>query len=134
MTIFNFINDILFKKKGDLLDNVDSESGFNLYMLNRWTSMYSTTIATIINLTTNRYYSIFDTKQEHYNFMLKMLPKVKPRRIHYIKKKSKTSDDTKEVIKRLATSLELSEREINYYVSTHNVDLEKLKKCMVTKA
>ena len=66
--------------------------------------------------------------------MLKMLPKVKPRRIHYIKKKSKTSDDTKEVIKRLATSLELSEREINYYVSTHNVDLEKLKKCMVTKA
>ena len=134
MTIFNFINDILFKKKGDLLDNVDSESGFNLYMLNRWTSMYSTTIATIINLTTNRYYSIFDTKQEHYNFMLKMLPKVNPRRIHYIKKKSKTSDDTKEVIKRLAISLELSEREINYYVSTHNVDLEKLKKCMVTKA
>ena len=134
MTIFYFINDILFKKKGDLLDNVDNESGFNLYMLNRWASMYSTGVATIVNLTTNRYYSIFDTKREHYNFMLRMFPKVKARRIHYIKKKKQTPDDTKEVIKRLAISLELSEREINYYVSTHNVDLERLKKCIVTKA
>ena len=133
MTIFDFINDILFKKNGDMLDNVDNESGYNLYMLNRWLSMYSTSIATIINLTTNRYYSIFETKRESYNFMLKMLPRVKPRRINYIKKKQKTKDETKDVIKQLASHLEISEREINYYISTHNVDLENLKKCMVTK-
>ena len=116
-----------------MLDNVDNESGYNLYMLNRWLSMYSTSIATIINLTTNRYYSIFETKRESYNFMLKMLPRVKPRRINYIKKKQKTKDETKDVIKQLASHLEISEREINYYISTHNVDLENLKKCMVTK-
>lgn len=133
MTIFDFINDILFKKKGELLNNIDNESGYNLYMLNRWLSMYSTSIATIVNLTTNKYYSIFETKQESYKFMLKMLPKVKPRRIHYIKKKQKQKDETKDIIKQLAAQLEISEREINYYISTHNVDLENLKKCMVTK-
>jgi len=134
MTIFDFINDILYKKRGDLLSNVDNEQGFNLYMLNRWLTMYSTSVANIVNLTTNKYYSIFDTKKDQYNFMLRMIPKGKFRRINYIKKKSKTPNDTKEVIKQLAINLELSEREINYYVSTHKVDLEKLKKCMVTKA
>ena len=133
MTIFDYINDILYQKKGHLLNNVDDESSFNLYMVNRWCSMYSTSIAKIVNLTANKYYSIFETKKETYNFLLTMLPKVKFRRIHYIKKKSKTKDDTKEIVSQLAKSLELSEREISYYISTHKVDLENLKKCMVTK-
>ncbi len=131
MTIFNYLNDILFKKTGNLLSNVDEESGFNLYMINRWASMYSANIATVINFTTNRYSSIFDTKRESYNFLIKMLPKVGFRRINYIKKQSKKQSDNAVVIEQLAKTLELSEREINYYVSTNNVDLEKLKKCMV---
>tara|TARA_R110002020_G_C16080840_1_gene757031 strand:- start:450 stop:854 length:405 start_codon:yes stop_codon:yes gene_type:complete len=133
MTIFDYINDILYQKKGHLLNNVDDESSFNLYMINRWVTMYSTSVTKIVNLTTNKYYSIFETKKEMYNFLLTMLPKVKFRRIHYIKKKSKTADKDKEVVKQLARSLELSEREISYYISTHNVDLENLKKCMATK-
>ncbi len=133
MTIFDYINDILYRKKGDSLNNIDDESSFNLYMVNRWSSMYSTSIAKIINLTTNRYYSIFETKKEMYNFMLRVLPKVKFRRIHYIKKKSKTQNKDNELIKHLAKNLELSEREISYYISTHNVDLENLRKCMGTK-
>tara|TARA_Y100000310_G_C20697677_1_gene826873 strand:+ start:2266 stop:2670 length:405 start_codon:yes stop_codon:yes gene_type:complete len=133
MTIFDFINDILYRKKGNLLDNIDDESSFNLYMINRWTSMYSTSVTKIINLTTNRYYSIFDTKKEMYNFLVRMLPKVNFRRIHYIKKKPKSENVDKEVIKQLAKSLELSEREISYYISTNKVDLENLRKCMVTK-
>ena len=133
MTIFDYINDILFKKKGDKLNNIDDESSFNLYMINRWMSMYSTNVATIVNLTSNRYYSIFNTKQESYNFLIKMLPKVSPRRIYYIKKKPKTANDDGEVIKQLARGLEIAEREINHYISTNNIDLERLKKCMHTK-
>lgn len=134
MTIFDFLNDILYRKKGDLLNNVDNESSFNLYMVNRWASMYSTDIANIINHTTNRYYSIFETKHESYNFLLKLLPKVKFRRIHYIKKKTKQKPDDAEVIKQLAAHLELSQREIIYYITTNQINLENYKKCLVPKA
>ena len=86
VTIFYFINDILSYKQGDLLNNIDDESSYNAYMINRWLSMYSPQLATIVNYTTNNYYSIFHTKRDHYNFLLSIIPKVKIFRIQYIKK------------------------------------------------
>ena len=53
MTIFDILNDILFTKKGNLLQNVDDEAAFNNYMINRWVSMYSPNLAIVINSTTN---------------------------------------------------------------------------------
>lgn len=128
MTIFNFINDILQHKRGDLLSNVDTESMYNNYMINRWISMYSPQLATIVNLTTNRYSSIFETRNSHYRFLCSVIPKVKIYRINYIKKTSKEKDDEKDVIEMLARNLELSKREINYYIKTNNIDMEGLKK------
>ena len=128
VNIFNFINDILFKKKGDLLDNIDSESEYNPYMINRWVSMYSPQMAVLVNSTTNKYYSIFDTKRDNYKFLVSFLPKSNPYRIFYIKKANKNKDDTVNVIATLAKHLELSEREINYYVRSNNIDLERFKK------
>ena len=127
MTIFNFINDILQYKKGDLLDNIDNESQYNSYMINRWISMYSPQLATVVNLTTNIYGSIFETKNEHYRFMCSVIPRVKIYRINYIKKTPKKEDDEANVISVIANSLELSEREINYYIKTNNIDIERLK-------
>lgn len=127
-TIFDYINDILYHKKGDLLSNVEHESGYNPYMINRWLSMYSPQIANLINLTSNRLYSVFETKSESYKFLLKILPKSKPRRIGYIKKVKKEKKDELDVIETLASSLELSKREINLYIKESNTDLERLKK------
>ena len=127
-TIFDYINDILYHKKGDLLSNVEHESGYNPYMINRWLSMYSPQIANLINLTSNRLYSVFETKSESYKFLLKVLPKSKPRRIGYIKKVKKEKKDELDVIETLASSLELSKREINLYIKESNTDLERLKK------
>jgi hypothetical protein len=127
-TIFDYINDILYHKKGDLLSNVEHESGYNPYMINRWLSMYSPQIANLINLTSNRLYSVFETKTESYKFLLKILPKSKPRRIGYIKKVKKEKKDELDVIETLASSLELSKREINLYIKETNTDLERLKK------
>ena len=127
MTIFNFINDILHHKKGDLLSNIDGESMYNSYMINRWISMYSPQLASVINLTTNRYGSIFETKNEHYGFLCSVIPKVKIYRINYIKKTPKTDDDKKDIVSIIANSLELSKREINYYIETNNIDIERLK-------
>jgi len=127
-TIFDYINDILYHKKGDLLSNVEHESGYNPYMINRWLSMYSPQIANLINLTSNRLYSVFETKSESYKFLLKVLPKSKPRRIGYIKKVKKEKKDELDVIETLASSLELSKREINLYIKESNTYLERLKK------
>ena len=128
VNIFNFINDILFKKKGDLLDNIDSESEYNPYMINRWVSMYSPQMAVLVNSTTNKYYSVFDTKRDNYKFLVSFLPKSTPYRISYIKKATKDKDGTVNVISTLAKHLELSEREISYYVRSNNIDLERFKK------
>jgi hypothetical protein len=128
VNIFNFINDILFKKRGNLLDNIDSESEYNPYMINRWISMYSPQMAVLINSTTNRYYSVFDTKRDNYKFLVSFLPRSKPYRIPYIKKANKDKDDTAEIMNMLAKHLELSKREISYYIKSNNLDLERLRK------
>ena len=126
--IFSFINDILFKKKGDVLNNIDTESEYNPYMVNRWISMYSPQMSILINNTVNKYYSIFNTKKDNYKFLVSFLPKTRPYRITYIKKVSKKADDTSEAISILSKNLELSKREINYYINSNNIDIEMLKK------
>ena len=118
MTIFDFINDILFSKKGDKAENEDDEIQFNGYLINRWLSMYSPDMAVIINGTTNWIYPIFETKQQYYKFMVKVIPHVKQRYIQYIKKLKPQEDEGEdENISILATNLELSEREIRQYLN-----------------
>ena len=116
MNIFDILNDVLFTKKGNLLKNVDEESEFNNYMINRWVSMHSPSLAVVINNTTNWLWSVFETKQEYYKFISTVIPRVFRKRIHYIKK-TKPDDTPKQVenIELLAKRLELSQREIKYY-------------------
>lgn len=116
MTIFDILNDILFTKKGNLLKNVDEESSFNNYMVNRWISMYSPSLAVIINNTSNWLWSVFETKQDYYKFINTIIPRVSRKRIHYIKK-AKPEEKPKEIenIQLLAKRLELSQREIKSY-------------------
>jgi hypothetical protein len=90
--------------------------------------MYSPQMAVLINSTTNKYYSIFETKKGNYKFLVSFLPKTRPYRINYIKKVSKEADDTSAVISILSKNLELSKREINYYINSNNIDIEMLKK------
>jgi hypothetical protein len=126
--IFDYINDILYHKKGTLLSNVEHESGYNPYMINRWLSMYSPQLANILNLTSNRLYGVFETKRESYDFLLKIIPKSAPRRINYIKKVKKDKKDETDIVELLASSLELSKREINLYIKESNMNLERLNK------
>ena len=106
-TIFDFINDILYHKRGDLLDNIEHEGQYNSYMMNRWISMYSPQHATLINLTSNRLYSALSTKESSYKFLLNVMPKSKPRRIMYIKKKKTQKAEESDDITLLANNLEL---------------------------
>lgn len=127
-TIFDYINDILYHKKGTLISNIEHEAEYNPYMVNRWLSMYSPQVATVINFTSNRLYSIFETKAEAYKFLVNVVPDSSPRRIKYIKKNKADKKDEDELIETLASNLELSKREINYYIEQSGLDLEGVKK------
>jgi len=114
-TIFDCINDVLHTKRGNLLKNIDDESNLNQFMINRWCSMYSDTLTTIINSTVNRLGSIFETKQQYYKFVLSVLPRVSRKRIHYIKKNKEDKKEEIENLDLIAKTLELSQREIKSY-------------------
>ena len=109
-TIFNFIDSLIHNKLR--VNNInEDETQFNLYMLNRWCSMSTIDIVNLINETGNKYGKLFETKQEQYNFLFQLYPKIKKKKIEYIKKQ-KEKQEKNESVKHLAQSYELSEREI----------------------
>jgi hypothetical protein len=110
-TIFNFIDSVLFTKKKLNTIN-EGETQFNLYMLNRWCSMYSSDIAQILNETTNKYGKLFQTKQEQYDFILNMLPRVKKKRLNYIKKVKEEPKKEDTELALIAKAMEMSKREL----------------------
>ena len=114
-TIFNFIDSVLFNKKKLNTIN-EGETQFNYYMVARWCSMYSPDISEILNQTTNVYGKTFSTKQEQYEFLLNILPKVKKKRINYLKKNKEEKIQENSDIKTISKFSELSEREIKEYI------------------
>lgn len=120
MTIFDCLNDILFTKRGKLLQNVDDEPNFNQYMINRWTSMYSPQMAQLVNNTVNWLYGVFETKQQYYQFVSKVFPRVQRKRIHYVKKAKPQDKPELENVELLAKRMQLSTREIQMYINQNN--------------
>tara|TARA_Y100000310_G_C20453318_1_gene701837 strand:- start:296 stop:700 length:405 start_codon:yes stop_codon:yes gene_type:complete len=127
ITIFDYINDILFLKKENLSDNIDDDAACNPYLINRWVSMHSPECATVINSTVNWLYPIFDTKHEQYKFLVKILPKYRRSRIYYIKKQKAPKNIVvqPETVELLARNLELSEREVSLYINTGLITLNE---------
>jgi hypothetical protein len=82
--------------------------------------MYSPDITQIINETTNRYKEIFSLKQDQYNYIFNILPKVKKKRINYIKKIKSEEEKQDENIPILAKNLEISQREVKEYIDLYN--------------
>jgi len=120
MTIFNILNSILFSKKYIDL-NQDDESQFNCYMVNRWMSMYSIDMVSIINDTSNRYGHIIKTKRDQFNWLYNFFPRLRFKRISYIKK-AKAAEDQDNSISNdellfLAKNMEISSRELRDYRS-----------------
>ena len=128
LNIFEILNDIIVTKKGNLLDNVEDEDQFLPYIVCRWLSMYSPEYAQIINETTNKHYNVFDTKREWYDYLIKILPKGSPGRIHYIKKeKRKDINNFDEIVKFLAKRFEISRREVEQYLDSGKIDITNIK-------
>jgi len=118
-TIFDFIDSVLFSKKKLNTIN-EGETQFNLYMLNRWCSMYSPDMAQIINETTNKQKELFTLKQDQYNYIFNILPRVKKNRINYIKKVKSEEEKEDENIPIIAKNLEISQREVKEYIDLYS--------------
>jgi len=129
MNIFSWLNDILYKKTGRLLQTVDDESEFQPYMVQRWASMYSPNMAKILNLTTNRLYDAYIDKTMWYEAFLGIVPKSRFKKIQYIKKikEDTKQDDYQEKIELLARSHNISRREVEIYINEFNIDLSSIK-------
>lgn len=119
VTIFDCINSILFNKHST--DEITSEeSQFNLFMVNRWLSMYSVDMATVINETSNKYAQALTTKEDQFKFLFNILPKQRHRHISYIKKKKEakaTKEDPIDLVELIAKKMEISKREVENYVN-----------------
>jgi len=127
INIFEYINDILYKKRGNLLKDQDAENVFVPYMVNRWLSMYSCDTAQLVNVI-NKYWNAYETKQQWYKMLLVLLPKNKFKKINYIKKtkeKIKQNPDQEAFIKSLCSKNEMSKKEILNLISEHNIDVSK---------
>jgi hypothetical protein len=130
--VFTIIQDILYRKSGDCLQNVDAEAEFVPYMIGRWISMHSPECATIVNATTNRLWSVCQTKQEWYSLFLNVLPKVKFKRIEYIKKPKTDKEKAEDIaaMQFIASQLEISLREVKYYIDEYQIDISSVKKAL----
>ena len=111
--LFDLLDKLLVsKKKIDI--NIGDET-VHPYIINRWISMYSPEMATVINNTGNWLYSVFDNNHnDYFKFLQRFLPSMQNKRIYYIKKEKKNPHEEGEDnnIKLLSNNLELCEREI----------------------
>lgn len=72
-------------------------------------------MAALVNNTVNWLYNTFETKQQYYRFVSRVFPRLKFKRIHYIKKNKEQQPEQPDNVALLAKRLEISQREIKCY-------------------
>ena len=93
--MFKAINHILFENSSKQIDSESLEE-FVPYMVTRYFSFYDDgKYIDYINSTINKYQNIFHIKEDEYKFYENVIPKLKNKKINYIKKnkKEKTKKD-----------------------------------------
>jgi hypothetical protein len=108
-TIFDYIDSILYKKPLRNAD-IDHSSTYNIYIINRWLSMYSPDLCNVINSTVNTFGKNL-SKHEHYKLLYNLIGKCSKKKINYIKKLKVNGKDESEYIEEISDILEISPRE-----------------------
>ena len=117
--LFDYLKNILYEKHPELLD---ADNDFVPFLIQRWLSMHSPEIAYVLNETTNKYWMSSADKQEWYDMFLAQLPKVRFKKLNYIKKPKEEVDKNAEFIKRIADNMEISQREVRLLLEKEKVD------------
>tara|TARA_R110001606_G_C15343743_1_gene646862 strand:- start:324 stop:701 length:378 start_codon:yes stop_codon:yes gene_type:complete len=120
MNFFQLQNKLFYsdkRKSAEFLDS-EGEQAFVPFLFNRWLTMYSKETVSFTNDTLNKYCGIFDTdKQKTYRLYYNLIPRLKFKRINYIKKikKDKAEQEDQEQLKLIARNQCLSVRELKMY-------------------
>jgi hypothetical protein len=120
MNFFQLQNKLFYSNKSKQPEPLDSEGeqAFVPFLFNRWLTMYSKDTVGFVNETLNKYCGIFDTdKQKTYKLYYNLIPRLKFKRISYIKKVKKDKDKQEEFdqLKIIAKNNNMSVREIEMY-------------------
>ena len=122
--MFDHLNSILYKKNKEPIDTINENKDFQPFLIQRWCSMYSTSICSLVNETTNRYWKSYENNSDWYTALNTVIPTCKFKRISYIKKTKKdTVKKSNEVVLKIANNLEISSREVNQYIEQFNLKL-----------
>lgn len=118
MNFFQLQNKLFYSKKNDsgILD-VEGEQSFSPFLLNRWLSFYSKDTVNFTNETLNKFHSLFDDKQQNYKLYYYLIPRLKFKRIHYIKKKQRVLEEEDINLSLIANNKQISVRELKQYVA-----------------
>ena len=120
MNFFQIQNKLFYSDKRKQPEPLDSEGeqAFVPFLFNRWLTMYSKETVGFVNETLNKYCGIFDTdKQKTYKLYFNLIPRLKFKRINYIKKVKKDKDQKEEEVnlKMIAKNNFMSSRELEQY-------------------
>jgi hypothetical protein len=90
--MFDTINHLLFKKGSEELDS-ELMASFVPYMVSRYLSFYDKDYAVYANETINQYGSVFKTPEDQFKFYDNIIPKLKRKKIEYVKKPKVDKDE-----------------------------------------
>lgn len=116
MNFFQLQNKLFYSKK-DKAEDLDAEGdqAFVPFLFNRWLSFYNNDMCVFTNETFNKFSTIFNDKQQAYRLYYYLIPRLKWKKITYIKKK-KREDEEEANLELVAKSKNISKRELLQYV------------------
>ena len=116
MNFFQLQNKLFYSKKDKAEDlDAEGEQAFVPFLFNRWLSFYNNDMCVFTNETFNKFSTIFDDKQQAYRLYYYLIPRLKWKKITYIKKK-KREDEEEVNLELVAKSKNISKRELLQYV------------------
>ena len=116
MNFFQLQNKLFYSKKSTAEDlDTEGEQAFVPFLFNRWLSFYNKDMSVFVNETLNKFSTIFDDKQQSYRLYYYLIPRLKWKKITYIKKKKKEAAE-EENLTLIAKNKNISKRELLQYV------------------
>lgn len=118
MNFFQLQNKLFYSKKteaGEL--DTEGEQAFVPFLFNRWLSFYNNDMSVFVNETFNKLGNIFDNKQETYKLYYHLIPRLKWKKISYIKKKKKEEQEVD--LTSIAKNRNISVRELKMYIENY---------------
>jgi hypothetical protein len=118
MNFFQLQNKLFYSKKdkaGEL--DTEGEDAFVPFLFNRWLSFYNNDMSVFTNETVNKFSVIFDDKQQSYRLYYHLIPRLKWKKITYIKKKKKQEEEID--LSAFAKNKNISVRELKHYIKEY---------------